>query len=343
VCATRAAWWRAFLCLVIGVLAALSLAPYLPVMRAVTAWNVIVQEPVTIRSIAARVAQAVDAAGPTVGAVWRVLIAAAVVVPVARLARRAWTVRDDERLRLYGALVIVLAAPAMFAVVKGAGYGTQAWYYLPAMALAAIAAEAAVWGRDASPGSMAARLALATVIVALSVAPLRRETHVRRTNMDLVAERVGAEASDQDLVVVNPFWCGVSFSYYYRGRAPWLALPEVAPAQAANPYPVIRDAMTRADPIEPALARLRATLERGGRVWFVGGYLVPRGPALRLAPAPDPRYGWSNGAYADAWSLQAGEFVRTHALRANRIPSPAPRAVSSFENLSLVTVDGWRP
>jgi hypothetical protein len=303
----------------------------------------IVQEPVTVRSIWGRVALAVDAGGPVVGAIWRAFVIGAVVAPCIALAMRGRPRDGDGRLRVYGALVIVLVLPAMFAVVKQAGYGTQAWYYLPLLALLALAAEAAGRGRCTTPAWTIGCVALAVLVVGLCIGPVRRQMQVRRTNIDLVAARLNTDAAERDLVLVNPFWCAVSFSYYYRGRAPWLALPALAPADAANPYPRALEAMLQVDPLEPTLGRIRETLAAGGRVWFVGGYLVPSGAPLRLAPAPDPRYGWSNGSYADAWSLQAGDFVRTHALRTLRVPTPAPQPVSGFEKLDLVAVDGWRP
>ena len=256
---------------------------------------------------------------------------------------RAPELAGDVRVRLYGALVILVATPAMVVVVKSIGYTTEEWYYLPFMALVAIAAEAGLWGRGAGPPIRIARVALAVLIVASSLPALWPYAHLRRTNVDLIADRLHAEESETDLILVSPFWYGVSFHYYYHGDAPWLGLPGVTPERVGASYPVIHDLMMLPDPMRPILARMRETLERGGRVWFVGGYSIPRGAAPpMLGPAPHATYGWYAGAFATSWSLQAGAFVREHALRSVLIPIASPRPVSPFEDVALVMVEGWR-
>lgn len=47
----------------------------------------------------------------------------------------------------------------------------------------------------------------------------------RMTNLDFVAQRLNREAGKEDLVLVHPWFCGVTFNRYYTGSAEWLTLP----------------------------------------------------------------------------------------------------------------------
>ena len=48
---------------------------------------------------------------------------------------------------------------------------------------------------------------------------------MRMTNMDLIARSLSKAVNKKDLIVVNPWYCGISFQYYYSGAAPWTTLP----------------------------------------------------------------------------------------------------------------------
>lgn len=101
--------------------------------------------------------------------------------------------------------------------------------------------------------------------------------------------------------------------------------------------------MRAADPLSEVRSAVTCTLKSGGRVWIVGELRLPnsRVPVL-LSPAPDPRYGWNNIAYAESWSEQMAMFFKKHALTAPQLPIIGDDAVSEIEKASLVVAQGWR-
>ena len=48
------------------------------------------------------------------------------------------------------------------------------------------------------------------------------------TNLDLVAQRLNLEANKDDLILMHPWFCGVTLHRYYKGGAEWLTLPPLA-------------------------------------------------------------------------------------------------------------------
>ena len=75
---------------------------------------------------------------------------------------------------------------------------------------------------------MPARIVGALAIAAMSWLPAYHASTKCATSMGRVAAAAAAEATPRDLVIVYPWYCGVSFSEYYRGAAPWTTLPSMA-------------------------------------------------------------------------------------------------------------------
>ena len=100
--------------------------------------------------------------------------------------------------------------------------------------------------------------------------------------------------------------------------------------------------MLEPDPLRDVRSAIRQTLESGNRVWIVGGARPPEeNLPLSLPPAPDLEFGWSARAYSNVWSLQIGDFLKTHVELGNVVISPASD-VSDTENVPLLVAQGWR-
>ena len=126
------------------------------------------------------------------------------------------------------AVFVAVTAPAALVTyacyLKYIGVRTQFWYYLPLMGLTALCC-------DVGTGLLARRLrrgewvrAAAAAVGALLVASgVAATIPVRMTNLDLMASTLEAEARPDDLIVVLPWYCGITFQRYYRGPAPWIS------------------------------------------------------------------------------------------------------------------------
>jgi hypothetical protein len=174
--------------------------------------------------------------------------------------------------------------------------------------------------------------------------PARSAAVIRQTNVDLVARAIERSAAPGDLVLVNPWYDGISFRRYYHGPAAWITLPEIADHRFHR-YDLLKIRMASDRPIDDVLSRLGATLAAGHRVWIVGGIhlLKPGRRPPSLPPAPRSPWGWFDVPYAVVWSQQTGAYLQAHATRVTPIDVPTPGPVSDYERLRLLVFEGWRP
>jgi hypothetical protein len=71
---------------------------------------------------------------------------------------------------------------------------------------------------------------LALPIATLLVMPFALWNSIaqRATNMDLVVAKLQQDAGVRDLILVNPWWTGISFQWHYHGYTPWVTIPPIA-------------------------------------------------------------------------------------------------------------------
>jgi len=356
VCLTRGQWRRAVLILAIGLAGALSLLPYVPVIREYAEGGSIRQAPIHPADIWTQFSEAFDAArilgrpsqgflrfGGTLLPALLLLFAALLVLTI-YLARRK---RADPvfRAALYGALVIAIAGAALYRFVLFSGLPTFPWHFIPFIGLAAVALDFALdrFVSGKKPLRRARLAAMAAVLLGCAI-PLWDLAHLRRTNIDLAAADVADVAAQRDFVLVSPFWYCYPFKYYYKGPAPWSILPVVPDDQIDLEYNAIKPLMTKRDPLQPAFARIEQTLKNGGRLWIVGRMPGPAPGVLppTVAPAPDPVHGWDNVWYMQVWAMQTNYFVKKHATRFIVVSEERGRPVSSLERAEIAMAEGWK-
>lgn len=246
-------------------------------------------------------------------------------------------------MRLFALFSIPLVILAQWGFLEALGYGPKPWYFLPMLALVAMALDVRLSG---SASLRTIRLGVA-VLVALALAiPALGLARVRMTNVDLVAERIAAEAVPGDLVVVAPWYYGVSYLRYGGGSTPWMTVPDLADHRIHR-YDLVKERMAQAEPLADVLGAVERTLRSGNRVWVVGEIEIPPPgtPVPVLPPAPAAGSGWREQPYLQAWSLQLGAFLRDHATAGGRARLPSPPfndPVNGYERLELLVFSGWR-
>ncbi len=94
----------------------------------------------------------------------------------------------------------------------------------------------------------------------------------------------GPERRRRDLVVVHPWYFGLTYGYYYRGAAKWTTLPPLADYRFHR-YDLLKEELATTNAIAPVLTQLEAVLRAGHRVWIVGNISAPPSgapvPAIR--------------------------------------------------------------
>lgn len=326
-----------------GVLAALSLLPYLTTISIVRDFNIIRVFPVSLSWILDKFRLAIDPSGLLLTWVWAVLALLTVIIFIRVLVKsnQAWPAKKKE-LAIFLLTTMLISIIAYIAFIKILSLPTQSWYYLPLMAVMIIIIDKGV--DIVCEGSSAGRII--RLVFSLSIAVfvfmgLWNDAHVRKTNMDVLAAKLETLAGKDDLIVVTPFYYGISFARYYKGSAAWVTLPEIADHNLHR-YDMLKYKMMEKEPIKPVLQKMTKTLQNGHRVWLVGGlnFLRPGEIPGVLPPAPNSPDGWSEGAYQSAWSDMAAFTLQTYGHTLEKISIPVLDPVSEFENLPLLVVQG---
>lgn len=341
----RRDWKLTLFPLVAGMLAALSLLPYLTTLSIVRDYNIIRTHNISISFIFDKLHLAIDPSGLLVVLVWDVLVILVVIILTRQLFKGP---RDDagkkKELSVFLLTTFVVSIIAYIAFIKIVALPTQSWYYLPLMAVMIIIIDKGIdLICQSKPVVRIIRVVFSLCMIAFVFTGLWHDAHVRRTNMDVLAAKLETLAGKNDLIVVTPFYYGVSFARYYKGPTAWITLPEITD-HTVHRYDLLKDKMMQNGPIEDVLQKMTETLQNGRRLWVVGHLSAPHPGEVPpdLPPAPDSPYGWSEGAYQHAWSKMAAFTIQNYGRTFERISIPVDHPVSKFENLPLLVVQGGR-
>lgn len=221
---------------------------------------------------------------------------------------------------------------------------TQQWYFVPPVALMAVCLDFGLPLLALNRLCRGGFFILAAAIALLAVPVAHRNLNQRFTDVDVLARRVAAAASPRDFVLVTPWYCGVSFSRYFKSAAPWQTVPPLAD-HSIHRYDLLRKQMETPHALRPELDQITATLKSGHRVWVVGKMDIPRPGARRPADLPPPPlkgFGWSDFPYTLNWADQIAWFLKDHSLQFECVDAGTNENVNVNEDLKLFMARGWR-
>ncbi|MCX6546185.1 MAG: hypothetical protein NTV05_17470 [Acidobacteria bacterium] len=337
----RRRWAQTLWPLGVGALAAASLLPYLDIVRRAQEWYALEKAGFQWAGGWLNLSSATGYPVPAFNWVWVALSAAAVGVATVSLYRRAFGYAEKESsdLSVFAGVAMVVAVGMFAGFLKTADLPTQAWYYTTLMAFMAVCLDAVLstthrWARVALT-ALAAWAGIAALVWGLPA------LETRQTNVDMIAARLNGEVSLGDYVIVHPWYCGATFARYYTGAAPWTTLPPLED-HFLHRYDLLKVEIQKERPIDVVLQRIATTLQRGNRVWLVGGIPLDGTPPPEIRPAPDNPWGWFDEPYSIVWGMRAGHFITSHATGGGVVMKPSPSGVNPFENLPVVVVTGWR-
>jgi hypothetical protein len=262
-----------------------------------------------------------------------------------RMFPRAAAPADDavtDDLPLFAGVALLTAIAGFAGFLWFAALNTEPWYFLPLMALAAVCCEIGLplSGRHAR----AAVFGFAVTTIIIADHPEREDLSQRFTNLDLVAQRLTAEAGPDDFIIVTPWYCGISFGRYFKSSTPWDTLPPLRD-HSTHRYDLVREKMETRDAIGPVLAQMGAALQAGHRVWIVGRINIPApGKPLPpdLPPPPLKYSNWSDQPYNRNWVAQATGFLSNHSRQFQQVYYSTNLYVSFTENMQLSMAEGWQ-
>ena len=340
VCAVERRWRDALPVLAVGVAAAVSLLPYIPLLAGAH-WYVLYK--IGFHFSRGWEELSVATGSPLTGFtwVWVALWIGALGAVISVLFWRRDRLPEHVRgLILFAGTSLVLGAAGYAVFLKLAALPTHQWHYVPLMAFSVVCLDAiflAAW-RWARPAAMI----LATLTVSMAFLFELPAVKCRQTNVDLIAAPLSSEVAANDYVIVYPFFCGTTFQRYYKAAAPWTTLPPVEDYTLQR-WDLFKAQIQTKDPIAPVIDRITSTLQSGNRVWLVGNFPFTQEPLPELHPAPNNPWGWSDAGYSFYWGAQISQFVSAHCQRSALAIAPSTNCVNPFENLPVFVVTGWKP
>jgi hypothetical protein len=331
-----------------GLLAALTMLPYLGPLAAAQEWNILIAEKPGLGVMLESCLATLGAPSPAVAWVWGGLVLSALIGAAVSIHWRKTDPGPDPvtDAQLFRLLVIPAACAGQLALFLKLAYLPRIWYVLPLMALVASALDGLLAGVRL-PALRMGRLAVPFLIAALALPVTLQRARTRMTNVDHVAQELAADAAPQDLVVVNYWFFGISFQRYYdaqaQGAARWMTMPRIEDHRFHR-YDLFKVKMMAADPNRDVIRAIRRTLRSGHRVWVVGTLdsPPPGQPARSLPPAPGAPSGWSDAPYCLVWSEQLTVYLETHARQHIRYYVRPTEPVNGYEHLALHAFQWWK-
>ena len=339
-------WRTAIAVLGVGLIAALSLLPYLPTFLHANDWNFLVQYPFTLTWMWSRLKGVIGSPHWIGTFAWLALVLAALVVGGFTIFRRradAETSRERQYLVTFCVVALVVGVVAYAGFLKLLSYYTQAWYYVALLTFAAVCIDPIL-----SPAKgrvhRITRAAAVALFLALTAVPSSRIISLRHTNIDFVANALHVMATPDDFILVTRWECGVTMNRYYKGPAAWATIPPLIDFRFQAYQPVMEH-MKAADPLRLIMERAEQTLRSGHKVWLVGEAPVPPpGEEAPMLPrVVDLSSKWRGSAlFYRVWVMQMTGFLTSHMVHATKLSRASIGPVSDFENLPVQVIEGWK-
>ncbi len=340
VCWRRRAGRQALVVLGIGVIAAITLAPYVPSLIAVPEAASGLRIGIQWQRAWGNLQTAIGFPLEDYTYAWFGLIVIAVAGAVVSWFRRtparaAGSADDIAEVRLFAGVSLIVALGGFVGFHWVARMASQPWYYLPMMALAVVCFDAALPPLTRLARVVSIGFVLGTALAAFPYAQKAAEKHF--TNIDQLARTIEQAAAPGDLVVVTPWYCGISFQRYFKGPAAWETIPPLNDHRLHR-YDLVKTSLGVTDPVKPILDQAAATLQAGHSVWVVGTLRPPpRGkvPPEILGPAPHPVTGWSDAPYLRNWDERLTWCLGARGGGVKRLELSRDFEVSQDEELDL--------
>ncbi|HJX97431.1 MAG TPA: hypothetical protein VJ281_01015 [Chthoniobacterales bacterium] len=226
VCVFRRQWkWAGWLC-VMGALCARSYLPQFQTYREIKTWTVLLRYPITPSLIWTEFLKACGEPVPFVAIAW-LLVVAMSILGAALVMRRSAQLCPG--LLFFGLLAIIAAVTTYYTFLGISHTAPQTRYHLALLFLLAALAELVL----SMIGQLQSRVRVVRLCLAILLAAalpffVWPKITERETTVDLLAKNLERYARGQDLIVVNPWFLGPSFSWYYHGQTRWITLPELS-------------------------------------------------------------------------------------------------------------------
>jgi hypothetical protein len=334
------AWRNAGAILLVGAVAAASLIPYVPTVLATQKWAGIRKGHFTVAQYFEVLRDALGGWSAISFWLWVLILVAAMVAAVWLQFSSA-----DERcveLALYSAVTGVLALICTMAFFRALSWPTNVWYYLPMLALGAVAADCVIDTVTSTPIGRVVKVAGAVLCVCVLVPGLWERLQTRASNVDVIAHMIEERAQTGDIVVIGQFTDAITFRRYFHGAADSISIPPMQDLTLHRWDELLRE-MRTPNALEPALAKIDDTLRQGHQVWLVTSVGLRPSP---MRPPPVPPYTDAAprpvGFFLTGWYRQVTAELQRHSRKVAKVPVRIAQPISPYENNGLLVFSGWQ-
>ena len=317
----------------IGAVASHSLLPHLGNIHKGGAWLVIAHVPVDFAGVWRTLNESLEADGPGLKYIWFQLFLIAVVQFLLVLRKKNWSA-------IYCGVVLLAATVFHLIFLRLLQLPLRTWYYLILLAVAALAMDVILAGLPAKKLKNFL-VPLALIIAACACRTAYDGVQLRHTNLDLIAAQLKKSTQPGDMVLVSPWYYGVSFQRYYDTNN-FVTVPPMTELRIHR-YDLMRDAMDSPDPVGSLKTGIEHTLRSGHKLWVLGNFqFLQPGQAPVPLPSQRPASG-GDSLYFSNWMLQLTTLVAAHVTSADNVPIPVPgnQPVDGVEKVTLLSFSGW--
>ena len=346
VCARRRQWRTAMLVLGVGLLAALSLVPYIPVIQATQGDRALHQMGFSPDFVWASLSSALGSGQDWPLWVWFGLVPLVFAVAWEALLGRAQDrAAESEDLPRFGISAVVGGAALFYVFLRISEIPPEPWYFLPLMFFTATALDAAL-------GNWFRRLGFwppifAVVSVCAMFPTTLKLVKYRQTNIDLIADELHRRAQPGDFIVVSPAYCGITFARYFKAPVAWTTLPPLEDHRCHR-VDLMKANLGSKTLLKRVLDQAERALASGHTLWMVGALSPPEPgeitpPDLPPEPAPGQPFGYIEGCVRGyIWERQMAHLLDSRALTVNPLHLGLVTGVNPQEDLPLLEANGWR-
>ncbi len=347
--ARRRDWRSAGEVVVVGVVAAVSMVPYISTMRGASSWNSLVRIPeYTFALFWVKLHEALRPSGYWTLIIWVELFAVTVVAGLYAFrskARRDLSQKQNDAI-LFCLVMMVVGIAALYLFLYILSYVTRPWYYLSLLALTGTCIDGLTGALMRGPTRRVIRLAAVLLFACATVFPATRAVRNRLTNIDIVAARIQSLSSPGDVVVVAQWADGVTFFRYYRGVARWATIPPIG-FHRFHRYDLVGHQMLASDQagrVRSVIDAATEALRRGHSVFIVGSLqMTPDSAEPEALPAARlPFQPLGELPYSRQWTRMVGYFLQRHSAYLATVPVPAELPINGYEHPQVHVARGWR-
>jgi hypothetical protein len=240
------------------------------------------------------------------------------------------------------ALIILLFAPIFYLLLLKVSQRNMLfpWHFVPLCFVLAFSLDM-VFSQTTLTRWL--RCILTIVVLYTTYHVLPQQLLIRQSNIDLIARFLTLHGTSEDVIIISPWYFGISFRRYYDGSADWITVPPVGDHRIHR-YDLVKEQMTLQEPLNLVYKRIEKTLESGNRTWIaIAGGLATMDPLPPvLPPAPNSPFGWQEEAYVYSWSRQVLHYAQRHGVSIQRVLITTKKPIRDLENVSLFVIKGFR-